>query len=418
MKRRLLLAGALALLFSLTVFSQDKTVVIVGSSTAEGRGASLPARSYVGRLKSEFSKNKTDGIDTTVIALAVAGYTTYKAMPDDFVMPSNRSDVTIDRNNNITKALSYNPDVVIINFPSNDQDPKYGYSLSETMNNLRLMFSRVEQTGANCFITTSQPRNQYDDPHRKLLKDLADSVENAFGDYALDFWDVLVENDNKFDLKDIVNFDDIHVNDLGHELLFETILAKNIFAPMGALPVKLTAFNARLSGQVVEVKWQVELEEPATFYEIERSANGTDFSTVARVKGTANPDQRMEYAWIDPAPLNGKNIYRLKIIEPDGSRYSHTVNCNNGANPEGWVIGKAYAGRNELVIELVKEVAKQPVAVRIFDQSGQLMAVRQYQPGNDAQLRIPFTDRPAGLYIIQALTADGRTSVKRLVKAY
>lgn len=415
MKRRLLFTGSLSLLVSLTSFSQNKTIVVVGSSTAEGFGVSADS-SFAGRLASAFSKNKNDGIDTNVIVLAVAGYTTYKAMPDDFIMPPNRSDVSIDKSKNITKALSYSPDIVIINFPSNDQDPKYGYSVKETMTNLRIMNDRVIQTGAKCFITTSQPRDEYSMSVKKQLKRLADSVENAFGAYALDLWDVLADSDynRKSELR---GSDQIHLNNLGHALIFDIIMEKDIFAPQAALPVILTAFSARSGNQVVDLNWRVELEENYTFYEVQRSANGTEFNTVSRIEGVAGIDQRMNYSWTDLSPLNGKNFYRLKIVEPDGIRYSYIVSGTAGNSQAAMAIGKAYINRSELVIEM-ENVEMQAVSLYVFGPSGQLLREGQYQLDNQARVRVPFGNTLPGVYIIQVYTSDGRSYVKQLMKGY
>lgn len=402
------------------VFSQNKTIVVLGSSTALGNKASPAAdSSYVSRLKAAYRKNINDGVDTIVQLLAHTGYNTYNVLPDDYVLPSNRTYITIDPERNITKTLTYSPDVVIINLPSNDPRITPDYNLKETMDNFRLMYQMVTATGAKCFITTPQPRDDFNPALRLQLRQLVDSVINNFGLYALNFWDDLVTTDGLYSIRPEVHSDDnIHVNNYGHRLLFERIMAKNIFNPVaeGTLPVVLTEFSSRLARNVVDLKWRVELEEPSTYYELQRSGDGTDFITVSRVEGAAGMDHGMDYFWTDRSPLDGNNFYRLKIIEPDGIRYSFIISCGTG-NQEETVINKAYINRNELIIEMVN-AEKERISLSIFDPSGQIIRTGKYLLNNDARLRVPFANTPPGIYIIKVYTSDGKNYVKRFMKPY
>src|SRR3954452_11404116 len=139
----------------------QKKIVILGSSTAAGNGATSTDSSWAGRLQLQYRKNTSDA-DTSIINLAVGGYVTYRIMPDNFVTPPDRP--AVDVNTNVTKALSYNPEIIIINMPSNDITS--GYSEQEIMNNFRLLNQLITNQGVRAFITTSQPRNDIDLLHR------------------------------------------------------------------------------------------------------------------------------------------------------------------------------------------------------------------------------------------------------------
>src|SRR5215218_3827288 len=97
-------------------------IVILGSSTAFGRGATPIDSSWVNRYTTYV---KLKNSQNTVINLAVSGYTTYQVLcPNNFVPPAGRP--LPDTMKNITKALSLNPNAIIINLPTNDIN--YGYS--------------------------------------------------------------------------------------------------------------------------------------------------------------------------------------------------------------------------------------------------------------------------------------------------
>src|SRR6476469_6554639 len=99
----LLLLGVVSVVFNHT-YGQTRLVVL-GSSTAAGTGASVPDSAWVNRLQAEYAKNRNDNQDTTIINLAVGGYVTYKVMPNDYVTPAGKP--AADTARNVTKALSY-----------------------------------------------------------------------------------------------------------------------------------------------------------------------------------------------------------------------------------------------------------------------------------------------------------------------
>src|SRR5689334_18302519 len=103
-----------------SLVSGQKKLTVLGSSTAAGNGASVIDSSWVGRLQASFRKNMSDGIDTPINNRAVPGYVTYQSLPTGYPTPPARP--LPDPNANITYVLSEvpKPDVVIINYPTND----------------------------------------------------------------------------------------------------------------------------------------------------------------------------------------------------------------------------------------------------------------------------------------------------------
>src|SRR6188472_2069681 len=123
----------LTLIFSTSLAQK---VTVLGSSTAEGTGASVPDSSWVGRLRISFNKNPLDGKDTTINNRAKGGNVTYHSLPTGS-HTDGRPDP--DPLRNVTYVLNDLPraNVVIINYPTNDIVS--GYNPKEMMDNLRLM---------------------------------------------------------------------------------------------------------------------------------------------------------------------------------------------------------------------------------------------------------------------------------------
>src|SRR5690349_11249640 len=118
---KVVIAVILMLQLSVAAYAQKK-IVVVGSSTAAGSAAYPYDSSWVGRMQSFFRKNTSPGDpDTSVVNIAIGGFITYHAMPYPsplYTPPYNYPPP--DPDHNITKALNENPDIVIVNLPTND----------------------------------------------------------------------------------------------------------------------------------------------------------------------------------------------------------------------------------------------------------------------------------------------------------
>lgn len=94
-------------------------------------------------------------------------------------------------------------------------------------------------------------------------------------------------------------------------------LASNSFE--NPLPVELISFTASLKQEVVELIWQTESEIQNAKFELEKSQDAIDWSTLSIHKGAGNSNRKLTYSTIDLNPLDGTNYYRLKQIDFDGS---------------------------------------------------------------------------------------------------
>lgn len=193
-------------------------------------GASTPDSNWVNRLTRYYM---TLGLTMNAINLAQGGRNCYQGMPSSYTPPAGRD--FPQAGINITAALSYNPDVVLVCYPTNNYDI---YTIAEIMTCLQMMKDSVNALGKICYITSSQPRQDGFFPDmaaRTKLKVIRDSIMNRFGNYAIDFFLPIADPVTymirpEYAYKpDGVNPDNIHVNDAGHKVLFKQVRNKNIF---------------------------------------------------------------------------------------------------------------------------------------------------------------------------------------------
>ena len=196
-------------------------IVVIGSSTAEGLGASTIENSWVYKYNEAlFQKNTM----LNVINLGLGGLTTYDLLPTESstVLPSG---VTIKTDRNITKALSYNPVAIILNLPSNDTSN--GYSASTQLANFSEINAEATNSAIPIWITTTQPRYFSNPADVQTQRDVRDAILSTYTDKALDFWTDIAASDGTI-IPNLNSGDGTHVNDEGHSILLNKVMDKNI----------------------------------------------------------------------------------------------------------------------------------------------------------------------------------------------
>jgi hypothetical protein len=85
-----------------------------------------------------------------------------------------------------------------------------------------------------------------------------------------------------------------------------------------SLPVKYTSVKAAQKGKNIQVEWEVMEESNVRRYTVEKSVDGIRFSNAGEVSATGNIS-RESYQWLDVHPATGKNYYRVRAIQNDGT---------------------------------------------------------------------------------------------------
>jgi len=87
------------------------------------------------------------------------------------------------------------------------------------------------------------------------------------------------------------------------------------------VPVSLLSFDAQKHGADKAVlKWITSSEINSKLFEVYRSNdNGTSWSEIGSVDAAGNSNTNINYSLIDALPNQGRNYYRLKMIDIDGS---------------------------------------------------------------------------------------------------
>lgn len=121
-------------------------------------------------------------------------------------------------------------------------------------------------------------------------------------------------------------------NQFGATVLYRTTdPARAATLQASTLPVTWLSVTATEKDGRVVVAWTTAQETGVDSYTVEKSSDGTRFSTLATVKAVGHATQPCAYALTDPAGGNGPAYYRIKEQEADGQfSYSNIVRASRG----------------------------------------------------------------------------------------
>ncbi|WP_448518214.1 hypothetical protein [Rhodoflexus sp.] len=198
------------------------------------------------------------------------------------------------------------------------------------------------------------------------------------------------------------------------------------------LPIELVQFNARAvegDREKVEITWQTAWERDNDYFEVEKSRDGINFQSIARVEpkgrnGFSNSIQN--YVHYDEQPWLGKNYYRLKQVDFDGtttfSKIEVVVFERNALAPTAGnmeVYPNPFNNTSQTLNVVLPEGGVGEGWLVIWDMAGREMYRERIA---DAQTRFEITPEESqgkfakGTYIIKAVGRDKAFTAKVVIE--
>lgn len=167
----------------------------------------------------------------------------------------------------------------------------------------------------------------------------------------------------------------------------------------GILPVVLTSFDAALVGNSVYLDWTTSTEINTSHFAIERSVDGAVFETIGNVAASGNSYEPRTYGAVDSRPLFGKNYYRLKMVDIDGSfEYSPIVEVYQTPVTPFVTYPNPTSDLFRMRLEHPRGGA---VQVRFTDMMGRTIQAMTWDATPGSELEVPVADWAAGIYTWQ-----------------
>ena len=165
-----------------------------------------------------------------------------------------------------------------------------------------------------------------------------------------------------------------------------------------ALPVHLLYFSVVKSREGALLSWATATEENNHYFNIERSIDAKNWSSMARIEGAGTSYETLEYSFLDERPSSGTSYYRLKQTDYDGAYFYSDIESvhykpsrelslfPNPVTDALWIRGEGLT-----VVQL-----------QLFNSLGQLQRVKVLQ-GEYEEFQLDVSHLPSGLYFLKAV---------------
>lgn len=177
----------------------------------------------------------------------------------------------------------------------------------------------------------------------------------------------------------------------------------------GPNPVSLISFDATREAQTAVLTWATAEEINSDRFEVEHSLNGKNWQMIGKVAAGGNSSDKQWYSFTDVNPANGANLYRLRMVDRDGTfDYSRVKSL-------------------EFDISIETALYPNPVAERLLLKTDDLAKISRVQLFNAVGIAVIQSDRvtsagldvrnlPAGLYVVKVTRTNGSTDTFKVLK--
>jgi hypothetical protein len=177
------------------------------------------------------------------------------------------------------------------------------------------------------------------------------------------------------------------------------------------LPVKDFLFKANKTKDAVEINWETDNALLPVGFELQASADGIHFSTIANIK--AIKDQP-GYQYRDTRQITGTQWYRLQVIGISEFFYSNTIPITRNDKKVSRLIPSVIAGNT--VLQLYSN-HNGTLRLIVNDINGKDIAGYQYKiAAGFNSIPLKFSDLPAGMYLLSAWEGNLCIARTRFVK--
>ncbi len=178
------------------------------------------------------------------------------------------------------------------------------------------------------------------------------------------------------------------------------------------LPVKLVSFQGALNKNKVDLTWLVADNQTAKTFEVQRSTNGTDFTTAAIIPASQKSGDE-NYSFTENTS-SSRVLYRLKMYDVDSkAEYSKTLVFNPRSTVARSLQVLTNPVKEKLVISFTGE-SNEMAQVNIYDNVGRVMqrqTLTASQGINTNTIALNGNYR-SGLYIVELVTKSGKLAEK------
>ncbi|GAA4302361.1 T9SS type A sorting domain-containing protein [Nibribacter koreensis] len=202
--------------------------------------------------------------------------------------------------------------------------------------------------------------------------------------------------------------------------LFVTLQDENC-EPAEPLPVELVMFEGISRRSGIELAWSTATEIENDRFEVQRSLNGKEFTTIGEVKGAGNSSILLSYKYMDRQAPAGTIYYRLNQIDWDKAHeYSKViaVQHTSGSSAQGLKVklfpNPITDGQLSVQVESMPE-GQSEFTLQLLDMNGKLLySNTMLGSRRETSLGLRNLGLRQGLYVV-SVSSGAESKMQRIV---
>lgn len=186
-------------------------------------------------------------------------------------------------------------------------------------------------------------------------------------------------------------------------------LDANIVNAPDPSPVLLSSFSVHKEAQTALLSWSTAEEVSSDRFEVEHSLNGKNWQMIGKVAARGNSNDKQWYSFTDVNPANGSNLYRLRMVDRDGTfDYSRVKSLEFDIDIETALYPNPVAERLLLKTDDPTKISR----VELYNSMGVAVIQSDIVPNSGLDVK----NLPAGLYVVKVTRTNGSTDTFKVLK--
>jgi hypothetical protein len=180
------------------------------------------------------------------------------------------------------------------------------------------------------------------------------------------------------------------------------------------LPISLISFSGQQLSDQIKLSWKTASELNFSFFSLEKSLDGKEFSEIAQLPGHGTTQEEHNYQSVDKAPLIGKNYYRLKSIDLDGqTEYFSVISIDFSKEKQFYVYPNPTNGES-ITVRINFNADEQQPTLAIYDNLGVIIGRYDFNQ-SEATIQFPSV-LSSGIYYAKFSSPSLSRVVRFVVK--
>jgi hypothetical protein len=180
------------------------------------------------------------------------------------------------------------------------------------------------------------------------------------------------------------------------------------FAPMSTLPVTFVNFYVAKENDNIKITWSTANENKNNHFEIERSIDGVNWSTIAVIVGNGNSNSIIKYSYVDKKMNSAVIYYRIKQVDEDG-RAMYTATKSVSGDKSASMQVSVNSSNN---ITVAFNSVQSSVKIKVWTLNGQSLLNQSFN--ESAYITFKLSTSTRGVYVVQVIDGNQKSESKRI----